>query len=73
MKREKIEGSSNIAEIGYDKVKEVLEVKFHTGSIYQYSPVPETMYKGLMSAESKGKFLNNEIKWAAGINFKRVG
>lgn len=73
MKREKIEGSSNIAEIGYDEEKKVLEVKFQNNSIYQYSPVPKALYEELMLAESKGKFLNNEIKWAAGINFKRVG
>ena len=59
MKRIPVE-SSNLKSIGYDK--DVLEVEFKSGGIYQYLNVPEHEYKSLMSAESHGKYLNANIK-----------
>ena len=54
--------SSNIAEIGYDPPTMTLEVAFKQGTAYQYFDVPETVYQELMRADSKGKFLNANIK-----------
>ena len=54
--------SSNIRSVGYDPESSTLEVEFITGSIYQYSNVPESEYEGLMNATSKGKYLNRNIK-----------
>lgn len=42
--------SSNLASIGYDHESMVLEIKFHSGGIYQYFNVPESVYQGLMPA-----------------------
>ena len=40
----------------------LLEVEFHSGSIYQYSSVPEALYQGLMQAASKGAYFHDHIK-----------
>lgn len=54
--------SSNIESIGYDETTQILEVAFLTGAIYQYYGVPDQLYQGLMSASSKGTYLNQYIK-----------
>lgn len=63
MKREAVD-SSNIAAIGYDPETKTLEVEFHYrgGTIYRYYNVPPDIHAGLMAAESKGKFLNSDVK-----------
>lgn len=63
--------SSNIASIGYDSTSQILEVEFRDGSIYQYYDVPESLYDGLMSADSHGKYLNEYIK-KGGFRYQRV-
>ena len=54
--------SSNVAEIGYDLSTQTLEVQFKDGNVYQYFDVPQNVYDSLLSANSKGQFLNREIK-----------
>ena len=54
--------SSNLQSVGYDSASQTLEVEFRNGSIYQYSNVPETIHEALMSASSKGSFLNSQIR-----------
>ena len=54
--------SSNIASIGYDAAKEILEIEFNHGGVYQYFDVPENVYKELMNAESHGKYFAAHIK-----------
>jgi len=54
--------SSNIRSVGYDPTSSILEVEFNSGSIYQYLDVPESEYEGLMNADSKGRYLNRNIK-----------
>jgi KTSC domain len=54
--------SSTIAAIGYDPDSGVLEVEFTKGAVYSYSGVPLGEYEGLMSADSKGKYLNANVK-----------
>lgn len=49
--------SSNIASIGYDPDNQVLEIEFLSGAVYQYYDVPQSVYDGLMAADSHGKFL----------------
>lgn len=62
--------SSNIASIGYKKTEKLLEIRFNNGSVYQYSDVPQDIYEGLQSAESKGKFFHSKIR--TGFSFKKV-
>lgn len=54
--------SSNIASIGYDPTTQTLEVEFHNGNIYQYFDVPQHVYDCLLTASSKGQYLNQNIK-----------
>lgn len=54
--------SSNLRSVGYDTVTHTLEVEFHNGGLYQYSSVPESVYRGLMAASSHGSYLDAYIK-----------
>lgn len=46
---------------GYDRKSRILEVVFRTGGTYRYKEVPSSEYDGLMSAESKGKYMHRHI------------
>lgn len=61
MKRSAIK-SSNLASVGYNKSKKILEIEFTHGGVYQYFEVPGEVYSKLLSAESAGKFFNSEIR-----------
>ena len=52
--------SSNLASIGYEGG--VLEIEFKSGSVYQYSGVPASVYEALMSAPSHGKYFSAHIR-----------
>ena len=54
--------SSNIEAIGYDDDTQELHVQFLSVGLYIYSDVPREIFDYLMSAPSKGSFLNREIK-----------
>ena len=54
--------SSNIRSVGYALEARTLEVEFHSGGIYQYSGVPETIHQGLIRAASKGTYFHDHIK-----------
>lgn len=57
-----ITGSSNVAGAAYDEETRTLTVKFHSGSSYTYQNVPESIYQGLLDADSAGKYFNAHIK-----------
>ncbi len=54
--------SSNLRSIGYDQSTEVLEIEFHSGSIYQYFNVAESVYLALRNAASKGNYFHSHIR-----------
>ena len=55
--------SSNVASIGFDRATQTLAVTFLHGGTYHYGPgVPEDIYLGLLSAESVGSFLHQNVK-----------
>jgi hypothetical protein len=54
--------STNIAEVGYDEPRRILEVLFRNGTTYQYFDVPPQEYQALMNAGSLGQYLNANIK-----------
>ncbi len=56
--------SSNIAQIGYDGDARELRVRFNSGAEYVYSEVPGTVFADFLDADSKGQFLNQNIKGA---------
>jgi hypothetical protein len=54
--------SSNISSVGYDLETNTLEIEFSSGSVYQYSRVPEAVFRGLMAAASHGSYFNQHIR-----------
>jgi hypothetical protein len=56
--------SSNIEAVGYDEKAKELHVLFRSGATYVYHAVPSELHQELMSAPSKGSFLNRAIKGA---------
>jgi hypothetical protein len=72
VKREPVE-SSSIASVGYDPRWKMLEIEFReSGEVYLYFDVPQLEYGALMSAPSKGTYLNQQFK-KAGYRFERLG
>ena len=61
MKRTKVD-SSNLASVGYDPAKQILEIEFNHGGIYQYFDVPLDEYDGLMAADSHGSYFYHNIR-----------
>jgi hypothetical protein len=61
MKRQRLD-SSSLASAGYDPGRRVLEVEFLNGGVYEYCDVSEETYHALLESDSKGRFLNAEIK-----------
>lgn len=53
--------SSAIDSIGYDKLREILEIEFNTGKIYKYFNVPRHVFSELVSAQSVGKTFNEVV------------
>ncbi|MBX2991477.1 MAG: KTSC domain-containing protein [Bacteroidetes bacterium] len=53
--------SSHISAVGYDSDNGTLEIQFKNGTVYQYFDVPSYEYDGLMAAESKGEYANQNI------------
>jgi hypothetical protein len=54
--------SSNIESIGYDVSRNVLQIEFKGGSIYDYANVGETTVLLMLFGDSVGKFFNANIK-----------
>ena len=54
--------SRDIAIIGYDSQKLILEIAFRNGGVYHYSGVPEEVYRTLMTASSQGTYFAQSIK-----------
>ncbi len=55
--------SSNIKAVEYYKDSKVLQVQFIKGGTYYYYKVPIRIYKELLGASSKGKFLYKNIAY----------
>jgi hypothetical protein len=54
--------STAIARIGYSKRRRILEIEFVNGALYRYLDVPVTVYRDLMSSESKARFYDSNVK-----------
>lgn len=54
--------SSTVRSVGYDQDASVLEIEFHTGSVYQYLGVPEHVFAEFLVAPSKGTYFNENIR-----------
>lgn len=54
--------STNIAAYRYNPGTHVLQVKFTSGRVYGYKGVPQNIVDDFSTADSKGKYLNANIK-----------
>ena len=61
MERKPVE-SSYLKSVGYDPAKQLLEVEYANGGVYEYSGVPEKVYADMMAAESVGKFFGAKVR-----------
>jgi hypothetical protein len=48
--------------VGYDAENRILEIEFDSGAVYQYIGVPTRTYRELLTAESRGRYFNSEIR-----------
>ena len=62
--------SSAVASVGYDATIRALDVEYAGGAVYRYHPVPDRVYRQLLRAESKGRFVNAHIRDA--YPFRRI-
>lgn len=63
--------SSILTSVGYNANKRILEIEFRSGGIYKYHNIPESVYQGLMKADSFYQYFERNIKMADYV-FKRV-
>jgi hypothetical protein len=78
IKKEKISGkmvevtinSSSLSSATYDSLTEDLNIKFKSGSTYQYKKVPWITFTNFRLAESQGKFFMKNIK--ENFKFKKI-
>jgi len=59
MDRQRV-SSTNLSSVGYENG--ILEIHFRNGGTYQYYGVPESIYRSLMGASSKGRYFARHIK-----------
>jgi len=59
--RERVQ-SRVIVELGYSKRRHLLEIEFANGAIYRYLDVPPSVYRDLISADSKARYYDSNIK-----------
>ena len=63
--------SSAIRSVGYDVETQTLEIEFAAGTVYEYKPVPSSLYTAFDQAESRGAFFDQYIK-NAGFAYRRL-
>jgi hypothetical protein len=63
--------SSALRSVGYDPEQRVLEIEFTSGAVYQYFDVPPEVYRGLMAAESHGRYFHQHVR-DAGYRYQRM-
>lgn len=54
--------SSTLVTVAYDEARELLQLQFCNGAVYQYSGVPAAVHQALLMAPSKGRFFNHSIR-----------
>jgi len=60
--------SSNVEQIGYDEASSELHVIFlRSPTLYVYLGVPRELFDQLLASESKGSFINRQIKPNYGV------
>jgi hypothetical protein len=61
MKRVRLD-SSVVRAVGYRPETAELEVEFTSGELYRYFAVPPSVHRGLIEADSAGRYLQQRIR-----------
>ncbi|PLZ99950.1 KTSC domain-containing protein [Fischerella thermalis CCMEE 5268] len=62
--------SSMANAIGYDGDRNILQIEFHNGAVYQYSDIDQDTWQDLHQADSIGKFFNENVRGK--YQYKRI-
>lgn len=54
--------SSNVASIGYSRHLHALEIEFVRGAVYRFLDVQPRLYRQLLAADSKGRFIAENLR-----------
>jgi KTSC domain len=54
--------SSTLATVAYDGKRELLQLEFTSGALYQYFGVPLVVHEAMLRASSKGSYFNHAIR-----------
>ena len=54
--------STTLASAGYDATTGLLELEFRSGALYRYFSLPASLYRDLLTADSKGRIFNRFIR-----------
>jgi len=54
--------STALAAAGYNRRHRMLEIEFCNGAVYRYLEVPSVTYRKLLSAKSKARYYDSNIK-----------
>ncbi len=54
--------SSNVASVGYSRELRALEIEFVRGAVYRFLEVPPNLHRRLLAAESKGRFIAENLR-----------
>jgi hypothetical protein len=54
--------STTLTTVAYDVDRELLQIEFCDGTVYQYSEVSAEVHEALMRASSKGNYFNRAIR-----------
>jgi hypothetical protein len=62
--------SSSLLSVGYSAAARIMEIAFHSRSIYRYLAVPPDVHQALLAASSKGRYFNAAIR--SSFRFERL-
>jgi hypothetical protein len=62
--------SSHIKAVAWDRDERTLYIQFHTGDTYVWDGVPRRVFKEMVEAPSKGRFLHEVIRTEYGDGAK---
>lgn len=54
--------SRDLALVGYDEQKSILEITFRAGGVYHYAGVPKSTVKELLGSDSLGQYFNDHVR-----------
>ena len=54
--------STTLVTVSYDDTRELLQLEFCNGAVYQYFDVPAVVHQSLLAASSKGRYFNWVIR-----------